>query len=167
MTITNGTGQLIDKRAAMKILSVSHSHFDRLVRRGDLPVARRVHKGYPKPLRLFDPEAVEALRVQRSGQPTGSAHLQNSGDVQHPEPLPASPPAPTAAQLIAAVKALHGSQVVILEALQQPCGVVVEAELWHSLLTLTRGQERILAEALLGTPLPLEDSEESPEHGHR
>jgi hypothetical protein len=47
MTTTNGTGHLIDKRAAMKILGLSHSHFDRLVRRGDLPVARRVDRGYP------------------------------------------------------------------------------------------------------------------------
>jgi predicted DNA-binding transcriptional regulator AlpA len=158
MTGTNGTGPLIDKHAAMKILGLSHSHFDRLVRRGDLPVARRVDRGYPKPLRLFDPEAVEALRIQRSGE-------RIDGE-PHPEPAPASPPPPTAAQLIAAVKALHGSQVVILEALQQPCGVIVEAELWHSLLTLTRGQERILAEGLLGVPLPLGEGEEASDHGH-
>jgi hypothetical protein len=54
------------------------------------------------------------------------------------------------------MKALHGSQVVILDALQQRTRVEVEAELWHVLLDLTRSQERILAEVLIGTPLPLE-----------
>jgi hypothetical protein len=58
-----------------------------------------------------------------------------------------------------AVRALHSSQVLILDALQQPTGVAIEAELWHTLLTLVRSQERMLSEVLLGTPLPLEQTQ--------
>jgi hypothetical protein len=48
------------------------------------------------------------------------------------------------------------SQSALLEALQQPRGYEIESELWHALLGLSRTQERVLAEILLGAPLPVE-----------
>jgi hypothetical protein len=64
---------------------------------------------------------------------------------------------------MAAVKALHASQIAILDALQQRSGFAIEAELWHSILSLTRTQEHILTEVLIGTPMPQETASQEPQ----
>jgi hypothetical protein len=79
--------------------------------------------------------------------------------VTPPEPPP--PTRPPTASLVLAARALHSSQVVILDALEQPTGLAIEAELWHTMLTLVRSQERMLSEVLLGTPLPRAGEAES------
>jgi hypothetical protein len=48
-----------------------------------------------------------------------------------------------------------------LDALEQPTGLAIKAELWHTMLTLVRSQERMLSEVLLGTPLPRAGEAES------
>jgi hypothetical protein len=163
MTRLNGASSLLDRKAVRAMLGVSNSTLQRYIHAGHLTVVSYVDLGFGKPSPRFDPRSVQAF-VERRQQIGGavapiSAELHPVAHVTPPTSAPATP-SPTPA-LAVAVKTLHTSQVVILDALQQPSSFAIEAELWHSLLSLVRSQERLMSEVLLGTPLPLEQQEET------
>ena len=145
----------------MAQLGISSSTLDRLITRGELTVAKRVDLGRGKLSPRFDRYAVQELAARRRER------LDTDAETLPPPVTPAQgrmapkPPPPTPAPyspgaLMATVKALHASQVAILEVLEPRKGSAIESKLWYSLLSLTRTQEHILTEVLIGTPMPQE-----------
>lgn len=157
----NGVGRLFNRQQVLEQLSISSSTLDRLVSRGELTVAKKIDIGRGKLSPRFDRDAVQELAARRrEGLASDTSVIPSDPDVPSPPPAPA-PSSPGA--LMAAVKALHASQLAILDALEQRRGVAIEAELWHSVLSLTRTQENILTEVLIGTPMPQETVAHAPQ----
>jgi hypothetical protein len=163
MITQNGTEPYLSRRDVLMQLDISNSTLDRFIKQGKLTVAKRIDRGPLKPSPMFDPRAVAALAEQRrqTMRPRVRRHVEATASptVETPPPFQAPPPSSpqmTPALLVTAVKALHNSQVSIMQALETPSRVEIEAELWHVLWSLTRSQEHILSEVLIDTPLPVE-----------
>jgi hypothetical protein len=162
MITPNGTEPYLSRRDVLMQLDISNSTLDRLIKQGQLTVAKRIDRGPLKPSPMFDPRDVAALAEhRRQTMRPRSIRRRASVDPTTEDPPaqvqpPPSPPALTPTLLVTAVKALHSSQVSIMQALETPSRVEIEAELWHVLWSLTRSQEHILSEVLIDTPLPVE-----------
>ena len=157
----HGMGHLLNRQAVLTQLGISSSTLDRLIARGELTVAKRVDIGRGKLSPRFDPYAVKELAAKRR------EHVADDAGTTSPPVAPAqdrmSPEPYSPGALMATIKALHASQVAILEVLEPRKGSAIESELWYSLLSLTRTQEHILTEVLIGSPLPQEAEAPAPQ----
>jgi hypothetical protein len=161
-------GHLLNRQAVLTQLGISSSTLDRLIARGELTVAKKIDIGRGKLSPRFDPYAVKELAAKRRERvaddiETTPLPVTPAQGRMAPEPPPPTPAPYSPGALMATVKALHASQVAILEVLEPRKGSAIESELWYSLLSLTRTQEHILTEVLIGTPMPQELAPHEPQ----